>query len=196
MVSWGWEIGDRRTERCAARFVAADAPLAVRRSVLHGMVLTVLLATAMFDSPLGAQDPEVGTRAPVLTVTALDGTSVRLDAAAARRPMVLEFWATWCEVCEALLPTVRDAHRRFGDRVDFYGVNVTVNESKRRVERWVARERPPFRTLYDESGAAVRAFEAPVTSYVVVVDATGVIRYTGSGSEQDLNAVLARVVPR
>jgi thiol-disulfide isomerase/thioredoxin len=141
---------------------------------------------------LGAQ--AVGSVAPVVTVTALDGQQVTLDARAAGRPMVIEFWATWCEVCAALMPTMRDAHARYSRAVDFIGVNVTVNESKRRVTAWVAREKPPYQVIYDERGTAVRAFHAPATSYVVIVGRDGVIRYTGSGSDQDLNAALAKVV--
>jgi hypothetical protein len=71
---------------------------------------------------------------------------------------------------------------------------VTVNESRARVRRWVERERPPYRTVYDESGLAVRTFQAPVTSYVVIIDRTGVIRYTGVGEEQDLQRALEGVV--
>lgn len=145
-------------------------------------------------TPLAAQEVGVGDRAPAITVAALEGGSVRIDAAAARRPAVIEFWATWCEQCEALLPRLRSAATRYAGTVDFYGVNVTVNESKNRVRRYVARARPPFTVLYDERGGAVRAFGAPVTSYVVIVDATGVVRYTGSGGSQDLAAELAKVV--
>lgn len=159
----------------------------VIRSGLIG--LSVIVATA---APLEAQ--AVGSRATPITVTALDGTAVTLDAKAAGRPMLLEFWATWCEVCAALMPTMRDAHARYGQAVDFVGVNVTVNESKRRVRAWVTREKPPYQVIYDESGAAVRAYHAPATSYVVIVDSTGIIRYTGSGSDQDLSAALAQVV--
>jgi thiol-disulfide isomerase/thioredoxin len=166
----------------------------MRESRLNWILIPVLLATAIAASPLAAQDAGVGDRAPVITIAALDGAATRLDARGANRPMVIEFWATWCDVCDALLPTVRKAHATYGDRVDFYGVNVTVNESKRRVERWVEQERPPYRTLYDETGTAVRAFKAPVTSYVVIVDSAGVIRYTGSGSDQDLVKILATVV--
>lgn len=153
-------------------------------------LLTVLLA-----APVAAQTA-VGERATPISVLDLDGTPVRLDARASGRPMLIEFWATWCEVCEALMPAVRRAHARFGDRVDFIGVNVTINESRARVRRWVERERPPYRTLYDESGLAVRTFEAPVTSYVVIVDADGVIRYTGVGEDQDLSRILAEVLER
>lgn len=136
----------------------------------------------------------VGDMAPVLSVPDLDGRLVRLAPGPSRQAMVLEFWATWCEVCEALLPRVREAQAKYANQVDFYGINVTVNESKNRVRRFVAEHRLPFRTLYDERGAAVRAFAAPVTSYVVIVDAKGTIRYIGSGSAQDITKELDRVV--
>lgn len=146
--------------------------------------------------PLAAQASAPGMKAPVITVAALEGADVTIDAATAGRPAVIEFWATWCSVCDELLPRMRTAHAQYKDRVDFYGVNVTVNESRARVERWVAREQPPYRTLYDERGIAVRAFGAPTTSYVVIIDATGTVRYTGSGGAQAIAAEVAKVVTR
>ncbi len=165
----------------------AAAPLAAR---------IVLVATLVMLAPPLAAQAKVGEAATPITVAALDGSTVRLDAKVAGRPMLVEFWATWCEVCAALMPTLREAHRTYGDRVDFYGVNVTVNESRSRVRRWVEREHPPYRPLYDASGLAVRTFRAPVTSYVVIVDADGVIRYTGVGKDQDLSGALSKVVSR
>ncbi len=146
------------------------------------------------SASLAAQ--QVGTAATAITVMTLDGTSVTLDAKATGRPMLIEFWATWCEVCEALMPTMRAAHAAYGRRVDFVGVNVTVNDPKRRVAAWVAKQKPPYRVMYDDRGTAVRAFQAPATSYVVIIGTDGVIRYTGIGAEQDLTAELAKVVAR
>jgi thiol-disulfide isomerase/thioredoxin len=153
------------------------------------MTLTVVALASLAS---GASAQAVGSRAPVVTVTDLDGAMVTLPAPG--RPALIEFWATWCEVCEELLPRVVAARRQIGTRADFFGVNVTVNESKSRVRRWVDAEKPPFRTLYDERGIAVRAYAAPATSYVVIVDAKGIIRYTGSGGTQALAAELAKVV--
>ena len=180
--------------------VAAAAPFpstplgtgAARPIRFRGGILLLLLLLA---APLAAQTA-VGERATPITVLDLDSKPVRLDARAAGRPMLIEFWATWCDVCEALMPTVRAAHARYGTRVDFIGVNVTVNESRSRVRRWVERERPPYRTLYDESGLAVRTYGAPVTSYVVIVDADGIIRYTGVGEDQELGKILAEVLDK
>jgi cytochrome c biogenesis protein CcmG/thiol:disulfide interchange protein DsbE len=168
-----------------------NAPLRARRRA--SVPFTMILAVSCLAAPLAGQSA-VGSAATPITLTDLDGKAMRLDAKAAGKPMLIEFWATWCEVCEALLPSVRRAATRFGGQVDFVGVNVTVNESRSRVRRWVERERPPYRTLYDESGLAVRTFQAPVTSYVVIIDASGIIRYTGVGEEQDLIKALEGVV--
>ena len=156
----------------------------------------ILCLATLAISPLHAQDDGavVGSKAPVVMVTDLAGKPVRVGHVAGKRAALIEFWATWCELCQELLPRVRQAQQRFGDRVDFYGVNVTVNDPKARVQRYVVRERPPWVTLYDERGVAVRAFKAPATSYVVIVDRAGVIRYVGSGGTQDLSAELSKVV--
>jgi hypothetical protein len=47
--------------------------------------------------------------------------------------------------------------------------------------------------LWDGAGNAVRAFDAPATSYVVILDRQGKVAYTGVGPDQDLEAALARV---
>lgn len=159
----------------------------------RALAMVVLLLCALLPMPLVAQ-ASVGSRAPVISVMDLNGNAVQLPVTG--RPALIEFWATWCEVCEQLFPRVVAAHKAYGTKVDFFGVNVTVNESKSRVQRWVAEHQPPFRALYDDRGIGVRAYGAMVTSYVVIVDAAGVIRYTGSGGDQDLGAALAKVVPR
>lgn len=154
---------------------------------LIGIALAAALA-----APAAAQG--VGDNAPAVRVANLDGKVVPIAVTPGRKAMVIEFWATWCEVCEALLPRMRAAQARFGSQVDFFGVNVTVNESRSRVRRFVAQHRLPFTVLYDDGGVAVRAYSAPATSHVVIVDAAGLIRYVGSGASQDISGELARVV--
>ena len=52
----------------------------------------------------------------------------------------------------------------------------------------------PFTFLWDANGAAVRAFQAPSTSYIAVLDAKGKVVYTGVGEDQDIEAALRRAV--
>jgi thiol-disulfide isomerase/thioredoxin len=135
----------------------------------------------------------VGTRAPAVTVKDLDGRPVDLGDYIGRQPLFLEWWATWCEQCDALLPRVREAHAALSDQVAFFGINVAVNQSPARVRRYLESSRPPFRTLYDDEGESTRAYAAPATSYVVIVDRAGRVAYTGTGGDQDILGALRRV---
>ena len=159
------------------------------------LVAALLLIPVLGTSSLRAQESgiAVGSDAPVVTVPDLDGKAVDLGQYIGKKPIFLEFWATWCELCEELLPRVRAARAAYGDQVEFFGVNVTINQSRDRVRRYLEKHQPPFRTLYDEEGTSTRAYEAPATSYVVIVDRSGKIAYTGSGGTQEFDGVLRRI---
>jgi len=159
------------------------------------LVAVLLLVPVLAVAPLRAQESgiAVGADAPVVTVPDLDGKAVNLGQYIGKKPIFLEFWATWCELCEQLLPRVRAAKAAYGDRVEFLGVNVTVNQSRDRVRRYLEKNHPPFRTLYDEEGTSTRAYQAPATSYVVIVDRSGKVAYTGSGGTQEFDGVLRRI---
>lgn len=159
------------------------------------LVAALVLAAGPLASPVRAQETgiAVGADAPVVTVRDLDGKAVDLGQYIGKKPVFLEFWATWCELCEELLPRVRAAKADYGNQVEFFGVNVTVNQSRERVRRYLEKHHPPFRTLYDDEGVSTRAYQVPATSYVVIVDRSGKIAYTGSGGTQDFNTVLRRI---
>ena len=157
--------------------------------------IALLLLAALPAGPVAAQEAglEVGAKAPAVTVKDLEGKPVSLGQYIGKQPLFLEWWATWCEQCETLLPRVRAAHAEVGDRVAFFGINVAVNQSPDRVRRYVESSKPPFRTLYDEEGESTRAYAAPTTSYVVIVDRTGRVAYTGTGGDQEFLGALRRV---
>ncbi len=76
----------------------------------YGWVLALALALAV-PSVLGAQDIglPIGTKAPAVAVEDLDGKPVDLGAYLGKQPVLLEFWATWCPLCQALEPGPRGA---------------------------------------------------------------------------------------
>ncbi|MDH3290508.1 MAG: TlpA family protein disulfide reductase [Gemmatimonadota bacterium] len=138
----------------------------------------------------------VGTAAPAVTVEDLDGNAVELGSLVGSRPVLIEFWATWCPVCEELEPSMEEAHRFYGDRVAFLVIGVAVNQSQRSIRRHLERHPSPFRYLWDTRGRATRAFKAPTTSYIVILDGEGTVAYTGVGADQDLVGALNRLVER
>ena len=136
----------------------------------------------------------VGETPPAVTLESLTGDSVPLSQWIGKKPVIIEFWATWCPICAELLPRMEAAQKKFGERAEFLVVAVAVNQSKNSVRRHLERDPMPFTFLWDGDGAAVRAFQAPSTSYVAVLDAKGRVVYTGVGADQDIEAAIERAV--
>jgi thiol-disulfide isomerase/thioredoxin len=162
------------------------------------MKLAVLATAALAFAPvaLSAQDGgiAVGATAPSATLETLDGKRVDLGTMFGKTPVVLEFWATWCESCEALEPTLQALQKKYAGKVQFASIAVAINQSPERVRRWVARHKPGRDVFYDNAGDAAEKYDAPATSYVVIVDREGRVTYTGVGGKQDLDAAIAKTL--
>lgn len=61
---------------------------------------------------------------PELSLNCLGSPSSRSLRELAGRPSVINFWASWCGPCKIELPLLARAHREFGDRVAFLGIDV------------------------------------------------------------------------
>lgn len=171
------------------------------RIVPGARLVVAAVVTLGFGSsrPAAAQDGQdlglaIGATPPAVTIQDLDGRPVNLGALIGKKPLLVEFWATWCPLCAALMPQIDSAYAHHRDKVAFVAVAVAVNESPASVKRHLAREPHPWPFLWDANGGAVRAFQAPSTSYVVLLDAQGKVVYTGLGDEQNIEVALQKVV--
>jgi thiol-disulfide isomerase/thioredoxin len=154
------------------------------------------LAAAVGATPALAQDLgiEVGKTAPAVTVQSLDGKTVNLGNYIGKTPMLIEFWATWCPNCKELMPTLLDVEKKYGKQVKFVAIAVAINQSPEKVRRFLAAHPLPHDTFYDTEGGAAGAFDAPATSYVVVLDKSGRVVYTGLGGKQNLDAAVRKAL--
>lgn len=161
-------------------------------------LVAMALVSALAAAPCvaGAQEVAlpIGTQAPAATLQDLDGNAVQILDYVKGKPALIEFWATWCEKCRALQPQLDRIQAADGSRLNVVAVAVAVAQSVRRVKRQLLEHDPGYPFLWDGDGAAVRAYRAPTTSVVVILDTGGRVVYTGSGSDQDLEAAVARVL--
>lgn len=149
-------------------------------------------------APAGARAQDlgvaIGTTAPAAKVYTLDGKEADLAQYVGKTPVLMEFWATWCPNCHELEPTLLEAAKKYGSKIKFVGVAVSVNESPERVKAFVAKHGLPGDQYFDTKGNATDAYDAPATSYVVVIDKAGKVVYTGLGGKQDLEAAIKKAL--
>ena len=156
----------------------AIAPAAV-------LACAIPLASAAQEGSNGLGLPP-GTLAPDALVEDMEGNPVSLLEVIGQRPALIEFWASWCEQCEALQPEIDRVQERFGEGVSVVAVAVAVSQSRRRVRRHVERHSHGYPYVYDASGEAVRAYRALTTAIVVLLDGEGRVVSTGAGPDQKL----------
>ena len=161
------------------------------------IALAVLLAlplSARAQSGVGEVSLPIGTAGPGAALQDLQGNAVDLSTYVTGKPAIIEFWATWCEICEALQPQLDRIQAQYGQRINIVAVAVGVAQTPRRVERHLEEHDPGYPVLFDARGAAVRAYNATTTSIVVMLDAEGKVAYTGVGAEQDLLGAAQRLL--
>ncbi len=162
--------------------------------LLFGALCSVPMSGARAQDQIGLP---IGATPEAVELEDLEGNSVDLGRyIGSGSPAVLEFWATWCNNCKELEHQMLAAFRNYGEGIEFVVVAVAVNQSLRRVRRYVDENEMPGRVLWDAKGRAVRAFMAPATSYIVVIDAAGRVVYTGVGPEQDIDAAVRKALER
>ena len=164
----------------------------------QGLLLAVVAAAFVIPGSLSAQQDQigiaVGERPVAVQLEDLNGNEVSLEDYIGSKPVVIEFWATWCPVCARLKPQFDALSAEYKGAVEIVFVAVAVNQSQGRVRRFVEDDPHPGEVLWDGDGNAVRAFMAPSTSYVVVLDVDGKVAYTGTGDSQDIMAAVQGVM--
>lgn len=96
-----------------------------RKALAVGAVVAVpllaVLALALDFDPRFVESPLLGATAPAFRLQSLDGQVYDLRALRGK-PVVLNFWSTWCPPCMEEHPLFSEAARRYAGRVQFLGV--------------------------------------------------------------------------
>jgi thiol-disulfide isomerase/thioredoxin len=162
------------------------------RTMRHAAILVAVAAAPALAQDLGIA---VGEQAPGGPLETLAGQAVDLSTFLGKQqPTVIEFWATWCGNCKQMEPSMKAAHAKYGKTVQFVTVAVSVNQPVTRAKAYRDKFKLPGVMLYDRKGDAGAVYDAPATSYVVIIDRAGVVRYTGVGGSQDISAALKSVL--
>jgi len=143
--------------------------------------------------PHAFNSPMIGRPAPTFTLRALGGGEPVSLAALRGRPVVINFWATWCVPCYEEHAVLVAAAREAGDSVQFLGV--IYEDDADRVADFLSRQGSAYPSLMDDDGKTAMAYGIYGVPETFFVDAQGRIaaKYTGPLHREALaeNLVLA-----
>jgi peroxiredoxin len=130
-----------------------------------------------------AVGPGVGRMAPDFTLQTLDGGTFRLSEQRGK-PVVLNFWATWCGPCQNELPAVQKAAAHFGNDVVFVGVD--QGEKAEIVQTFVDKLGLTFTIPMDADGAVGYDYNVQGLPTTFFIDRNGVVKSLWMG---EMNSV-------
>ena len=163
-------------------------------ALLVGLALVALLGLMIWGIGKRAAGtvgsvPVAVRPAPPFSLTLLDGG--QFDLAAARgKPVVVNFWASWCIPCEEEAAVLEQASRAYRDRAVFIGVNVQDTEPLAR--DFLRRFRVTYPNGRDATGAIAVEYGMSGVPETYFVDRDGrlVAKWQGALDEARLRSFL------
>lgn len=113
---------------------------------------------------------------PEMIVYDIDGNAHKLSDFEGK-PVILNFWATWCGYCKMEMPDFEDAYRTYGDEIHFLMVNATdsVGETVEKASGYIMEQGFTFPVYYDTAQTAGQYFNLSSFPVTYLLDAEGEI---------------------
>ncbi|MHB1711553.1 MAG: TlpA family protein disulfide reductase [Acidimicrobiales bacterium] len=144
--------------------------------------------------PAVPSDIAAGAAVPAFTAPALRPGQPPVNLASDRgRPVVLNFFASWCHPCKVELPLLRSAWQRVGAHIHFVGVDVSDNRAN--ALKLVTADRVGYQLAADPSGSLAVRFNLLNLPDTIFINARGKVIHTQVGqlTPKVLDTWLARL---
>jgi len=169
-----------------------------RTVLIVGSIITAALVTVLYfalgNDPQHIDSPLVGNVAPPFTLKAV-GSGEAIDLTRFRgKPVVLNFWATWCRPCWDEHPVLTENAQLMGNRVQFVGV--VFQDDEKKITDFLQQRGWAYPTLVDDRGKTAIAYGVGGVPETFFLDKNGkiVAKFDGPMSSDILQSNLRKAM--
>ena len=163
-----------------------------------GLVVTIplvaVLAAGIGKDPKHRSNALEGRKAPEFNLKTLDGDPFSLNAAEGK-PVVVNFWSTWCQPCKIEHPVLLSAAQTYGP-LGVHFVAVLYQDDASKARAFLNRSGSHWPTLEDPGGRTAIAYGVAGVPETFFIDATGTIvrKVSGPVSQDIMVATLEQML--
>ena len=148
----------------------------IRISVMLLLLGLVVVVMGCSSNPASTPSPQGGGLAPDFKLQSLDGETVSLNDLRGR-PVMLNFWASWCGPCRAEMPLIQEIFesQEWSD-TGLVILAVNIGESKATAAEFMAENNLSFPVLLDTSQDVAREYNIRNIPATLFIDRDGMIK--------------------
>ena len=137
---------------------------------------TLMTQPAQTEAVEQTEATQAAEPAAELTVFDVDGNAYTLSDFRGK-PVILNFWATWCGYCKVEMPDFEEAYQKYGDDIHFLMVNVTdgVQETVEKASAFISEQGFTFPVYYDTDMTAALSYNISGLPVTYLLDTEGEI---------------------
>jgi peroxiredoxin len=167
------------------------------KRVVVGLALALLsfgcsTESATVTSGVAKVEARVGAKAPKLDGVSTSGEPIRLSDYRGKVVLV-DFWATWCGPCVALIPHEKELVARMAGR-PFAFIGVSADHDREELQEFIVKNQLPWPNIFDEGKKLGRTWQVEFLPTIFLIDADGVIRHKFIGASRELDAAVDKLV--
>lgn len=183
-----------------------------KKWIIGGVVVVVLAGAALLTTYQGnsdatksavQQDPSqaapramVGYHAPAFALQTLeDSKTVSLDELKGK-PVILNFWASWCGPCRSETPDLQATYEKYQDKAEFYAINLSSQDDLNSAKEFLSQLGITIPVLKDADGKTQSAYKIISVPTTLVLDRDGIVkeRREGALTKVQMEGMLQRAV--
>jgi thiol-disulfide isomerase/thioredoxin len=135
-----------------------------------------------------------GDQVPSLKLKSSDGKIVPIESFRGK-PLLIDFWATWCAPCVASLPQVAQIYKEAGEK-GLILIAVDQDEEPNTAAEFLSKKGYTWPTYHDGDGQIEKMMGSSGVPRVVLVDAQGQIVLDSTGASEDrIRTAIAKLGP-
>lgn len=132
------------------------------------------------------------------TVYGKDGEEIKLSHFQGKKPVVVNFWASWCDPCKEEMPYFQEAIEQYGDEVEFLMVNLTdgMRETVEKADKFIKESGYDMDIVYDLDLDATYTYYISSIPRTLFINRDGTLYYDYMGriTKEFLNSSIEKIL--